>query len=124
MAVSVLASITRWKDDPYVFPAARTVSDNTTAFKGWSKVKAAFDRELEEKGYIVAPWTLHDLRRTLRTKWAELGIIREVAKKYINDVSGTNSGIEAIYNRAKYKEPMRAAVMLLESHLAGLLRDF
>ena len=124
MAVSVLASITRWKDNPYVFPAARTISDNTTAFKGWSNAKAAFDRELKGKGYIVAPWTLHDLRRTLRTKWAELGVIREVAEKYINHVSGANSGIEAIYNRAKYKEPMRAAVTLWESHLARLLRDY
>jgi integrase len=123
MTVSVLASVTRWKDSPYVFPAARTSSETTTVFNGWGNPKAAFDKELKEKGCEVAPWTLHDLRRTLRTNWAELGIIREVAEKYINHVSGTGSAIEAIYNRAKYKEPMRSAVTLWESHLAMLLKD-
>jgi integrase len=123
MAVSVFASVTRWKDNPFVFPAARTSSEETTVFNGWGNAKAAFDKELKEKGYVVAPWTLHDLRRTLRTKWAELGIIREVAEKYINHVSGANSFIEAIYNRAKYREPMRAAVAMWESHLAMLLKD-
>jgi len=124
MAVSVFSSITRLKDNLYVFPAARTSNANTTVFNGWGKPKAAFDNELKEKGYEVAPWTLHDLRRTLRTKWAELGILREVAEKYINHVSGANSGIEAVYNRAKYLEPMRAAVTTWEARLTQLRKEY
>ena len=55
-------------------------------------------------------WTLHDLRRTFRTKWDELGISIEVAERYINHVSGVHSGIQGIYNRHKYLPEMRDAV--------------
>ena len=122
-AVAILAGLPRFKDNPYVFPAARAMNDKTTVFNGWGKPKAALDAELEKNGCTLAPWTLHDLRRTLRTKWAELGILREVAEKYINHVSGLHSGVSAVYDRHKYIPEMRAAVALWEGHLQTLLKS-
>ena len=124
IAVAVLTSITRLKGIPYVFPAARERTDKTTVFNGWGKPKAVFDKELEAKGYTVDHWTLHDLRRTLRTKWAELGIVREVAEKYINHVSGVHGGVEGTYNRYKYMAEMRAAASLWEGHLQNILKTW
>ena len=65
----------------------------------------------------VTGWTLHDLRRTLRTRWAELGISREVAEKYINHVSGVHSGVNGIYDRYSYLPEMKAAVAKYETWL-------
>lgn len=75
-----------------------------------------FDKKLS-----IPPWTLHDLRRTLRTRWAELGIPREVAERYINHVSGVHSGIVAVYDRYSYMNEMRAAVEKWEQYLSRLL---
>lgn len=69
----------------------------------------------------VTGWTLHDLRRTLRTRWAELGILREVAEKYINHVSGAQAGVNGIYDRYSYVPEMRAAVAKWEKHLQAIL---
>lgn len=68
-------------------------------------------------------WTLHDLRRTLRTRWAELGILREVAEKYINHVSGAQAGVNGIYDRYSYMPEMRLAVAKWETYLSKLLKN-
>ncbi|HUE63257.1 MAG TPA: hypothetical protein VMO78_02680, partial [Rhizomicrobium sp.] len=64
----------------------------------------------KERTRGVANWTLHDLRRTIRSNWARLGISREVAEKYINHISGVHSGMDRIFNRYDYLPEMRAAV--------------
>lgn len=102
----------------YVFPAKPGRWKEVTSFNAWSKAKAAFDQEVN-----IPAWTLHDLRRTLRTNWAEIGVLEEVAEKYINHISGKHSGLGRIYNRARYITPMRDAVNLWENHLQQLLNN-
>ena len=111
MTAAALARIPR--TGPWLFPSR----GNDKPYSGWSKAKATFDKRLDGG---VAAWTLHDLRRTLRTKWAEFGILREVAEKYINHISGAHAGVEGIYNRFQYLEPMREAVRLWERKLISL----
>jgi integrase len=120
MTLGVLASITRQKDKPYLFPALknRFKHKQATIFNSFSKGKAEFDTEVQ-----IAHWTLHDLRRTFRTKWAELGVFDEVAEKYIHHISGKHSGVRRIYNRFTYDKPMRDATSLWEGHLKALLED-
>ena len=117
MTLGVFERIPRLSGNPYVFPASRQRDKDTPAkmFNGWGKAKVLLDSELG-----LAPWTLHDLRRTLRTHWAELGVSREVAERYINHVSGIHSGVQAIYNRYSYLAEMRAAVDRWEVHLRRL----
>lgn len=120
MAVQVFEKRPRLKDNPYVFPAAhdRYKDKPATVFNGWGKPKARFDEQLK-----IEPWTLHDLRRTFRTMWAELAISREIAERYINHVSGVHSGIQAVYDRHKYMDEMRTAVTMWETHLQTLLHN-
>jgi len=113
--LSIIDSIPR-RNIPYLFPAARMVSEDTTVFNGWGKPKAAFDKIIK-----IPHWRLHDLRRTLRTEWAKLRISKEIAERYINHISGENSGVNAIYDRYKYMPEMREAVELWEQHLQTLL---
>ena len=86
---------------------------------GWSNLKTKFDKSVEG----VAPWTLHDLRRTFATNLAALGTPIHVTEKLLNHVSGTVSGVAAIYNRHAYMDEMRAAVANWEMRLATLLNS-
>lgn len=86
-------------------------------FNGWSKSKASLDRISGVNG-----WTLHDLRRTFATNLAALGVAPHVTERLLNHVSGTISGVAAIYNRHAYIEEMREAIRRWEERLEGLLR--
>ena len=86
------------------------------SFNGWGKSKARFDRLCP-----IPPWTLHDLRRTLATNMAGLNVPPHVVEKLLNHVSGTVSGIAAVYNRFLYVTEMRSAVDAWEARLANIV---
>ena len=102
-----------------VFPA-RGNSDR--AFSGWSKSKVAFDNLIKGKHEVspVGHWTLHDLRRTFTTNLAALGTQIHVTEKLLNHVTGTVSGVAAIYNRHAYMDEMREALLTWEERLATI----
>jgi integrase len=113
---SVLESVPEQKDCPYLFPASRTMTQKTTVFNGWGKPKAALDVECG-----VSDWTLHDLRRTLSSGMAMLGVQQVVVEKLLNHVSGgTQSPIAQVYNRHAYLDEMREAVLQWENYLDTL----
>jgi integrase len=85
-------------------------------FSGWSKSKAALD-----KLSGVSGWTLHDLRRTFATNLAALGTPIHVTERLLNHVSGTQSGIVAVYQRHSYMPEMTKAVEASERHLRALV---
>ena len=87
-------------------------------FSGWSKAKRRLDRKLE-----VAPWTLHDLRRTFATRMAQLSTPIHVTERLLNHKSGTISGVAAIYNRHSYMEEMRTVIAIYEAHIANLVGE-
>lgn len=98
----------------YVFPGR---TETALHFNGWGKCKQAFDAKLED----VEPYVLHDLRRTYSSTMAELGTPIHVTEKLLNHVSGTISGVAAVYNRHSYLREMRAAVGRFEGYLAEQL---
>ena len=60
---------------------------------------------------------LHDLRRTLRTGLAELGVSFEVAERVLNH---SMPGLQAVYNRHSYAAEKRVALMLWAEHVLSL----
>ena len=98
----------------YLFPARGTL---TKPFNGWSKSKAALD-----KISGVSTWTLHDLRRTFATRLADLGTAPHIIERLLNHITGTVSGVAAIYNRATYLPEMRESVDQYEQHLLKVLK--
>jgi integrase len=102
----------------YLFPAAhsRLKEKPATIFNGWSKSKGVLDTRCE-----IQPWTLHDLRRTFATNLAALGTPIHVTEKLLNHISGTVSGVAAIYNRHAYLDEMRAAIDAWEKRLSFIL---
>lgn len=98
----------------YLFPSN---GGKGPVFNGWGKSFERFFDTLEN----VAPFTLHDLRRTFATNQAKLGTPIHVTEKLLNHVSGTISGVAAIYNRHSYIEEMRAAMAAYDEFLAKLV---
>jgi integrase len=97
-----------------LFPAQ---GSTTTPFNGWSKAKAQLDQKAG-----IAPWVLHDLRRTFATGMQRLGVRIEVIEALLNHVSGTRAGIVGVYQRHHYQDEMLAAVELWEGHLRTILQ--
>jgi integrase len=87
-------------------------------FSGYSRAKARLDQAL---GQAVAPWVLHDLRRSVVTHMVELGIAPHVVEACVNHVSGHKGGVAGIYNRATYREPKKAALQAWGDHLEALV---
>lgn len=97
----------------YLFPSSHA---GGTIFNGWGKAKSRFDANVDD----VAAYNLHDLRRTFATNHAKIGTPIHVTEKLLNHVSGTISGVAAIYNRHTYLEEMKVAVTSYDAHLGRL----
>jgi integrase len=88
-------------------------------FKGWARAKGALDGRLEtalrdKRGdkAVLVPWRLHDIRRTVATRMAELGVLPHVVEAVLNHISGHKAGVAGVYNRASYAGEKRAALTL------------
>lgn len=88
------------------------------AFQQWSPVKLKLDMAVGS-----SDWVLHDLRRTVATKLAEMGIAPHVIERILAHHSGVISGVTAIYNRASYMTEMRDALRRWEAQLQALLSN-
>jgi len=95
-------------------------TDGKKRLAGWSKAKARMQRAIcavtGEKP--LAPWTPHDLRRTVATRIAEqLGVGGEqLIKRVLGHADGS---VTAIYNRYGYVKEMRAVLERWAFDLAG-----
>ena len=58
----------------------------------------------------VKDWTVHDLRRTVATRMADIGVQPHVIEAVLNHVSGHKAGVAGIYNRSTYATEKRAAL--------------
>lgn len=103
---------------PMVFGWSRKAP---TGFSGWSRAKATLDaRVAKARGAALAPWRLHDLRRTAVTGMAELGAAPHVIEAVVNHASGFGGGVAGVYNRATYEAERRAALELWAEHVLAL----
>ncbi len=99
----------------------RVVDDNgfvftTTGGKSASSNFAKVKRELDALSGVTR-WTIHDIRRTVRSKLAELGVPREVARKVLNHEDGK---VDRIYNRHEYTVEKRNALKKWEGALRSV----
>jgi integrase len=92
-------------------------------FSGWSKAKAALDARIAaELGRAPAAWRLHDIRRTVATRLADLGVQPHVIEAVLNRISGHKAGVAGVYNRSAYAAEKRAALALWASHVTALTK--
>ena len=99
-ALRIISSLPRLHDK-LVFPARG--SDN--AVSGFSKWKRALDRRAG-----VTEWVVHDLRRTVTTGFAALGVPPHVVALILNHRTGSMTQIARVYNRHEYMNERRLAL--------------
>src|SRR5678815_1287885 len=92
-----------------------------TPFSGYSKGKRVLDDALAAAEAKVAPWRLHDLRRTAVTGMANIGIQPHVIESVVNHVSGHKAGVAGIYNRSTYEPEKKAALDTWANHLEAIV---
>lgn len=108
-ALATLESLPKYGPEAYVF--STTEGDRPSS--NFNKVKQELDRLSGTGG-----WTIHDIRRTVRTKLAELGIPEIVARKVVNHETGK---VDRIYNRHAYMDEKRRALIRWETTLLSLV---
>jgi integrase len=90
-------------------------------FSGWSRCKARLDKRIaEENGKPLLGWRIHDLRRSVATGMAALGIQPHIIEAVLNHVTGSRSAVSRIYNRSTYEPEKRRALDLWGSHVTAL----
>ncbi len=124
---AVLDGITRVADDKgkvhFIFTTTGTtpVSGFRKAMRHLADAMAAAAEKERGEPVAIPHWTFHDLRRTMATRMARLGIPVRVTEAVLNHVSGTGGGIVAVYQRHDYADEKRHALDAWARLLAELV---
>ena len=77
------------------------------------------ENETSENYY--ADWKPHDLRRTVASEMARLGVYQEVLERLQNRSGGKLGGVAGIYNRYDYESEKLDALQRWHHSLQGIL---
>ena len=104
-------------------------TNGKTLVSGWNRMKKRLDAAMlalakaAKRAKPIAPWRLHDLRRTCVTGMAELGIRPDVIELTVNHQSGSRGGIAGVYNRSQLLDERREALEQWSRHVQVLVSD-
>jgi integrase len=118
-AVALLRGVPRIIGSDFVFSTT-----GKTAASGFSNSKEHLDRVLLTLDPLpLAPWTIHDIRRSVASGMARLGVQLPVIERCLNHVSGSFGGIVGVYQRHEFSAEMRAALDVWATHVAEIVRN-
>jgi integrase len=112
-AVELLRSIPRRADNPFVF--GRSSERGFTAF---SAAVNELRQYLAAAGYVTEPWSLHDLRRTVKSELSELGAESWISERIL---AHGRQGVEGVYDWSRLEKPMRRALQLWAERLREIV---
>jgi integrase len=118
-ALAILKSRPAHAGRDLVFGDTPRTDKEASGFQGWSKCKAALDKQTPG----IGAWRLHDVRRTVATRMAELGVQPHVVEAVLNHVSGHKAGVAGVYNRSSYATEKREALDFWGKHVEALTAD-
>jgi integrase len=87
-------------------------------YTNWDYDRAALDRRLDG---AAKPWRLHDIRRTVATRMAEIGIQPHIIEAVLNHYGGHRAGTHGVYNRSPYEREVKAALARWSEHVLALV---
>ncbi len=112
-AVALLRGLPRIVGSDYVFSTT-----GNTAPSGFSNAKEHLDATLLKLDpRPLTAWTMHDLRRSVASGMAALGVQLHVIERVLNHVSGTFGGIVSVYQHHDFAPDMRAALDAWAAHI-------
>jgi integrase len=95
------------------------------AVSGFSRAKdrldAAILAAIPKDAKAPEHWTFHDLRRTMASGMAPLGIQLHVVEKILNHSSGTFGGVAGVYQRYTFANEKRSALAAWASHVESVV---
>jgi integrase len=110
MALDIIKAVPKMVSRDYLFGA------RGDGYTRWADGKAALDKRSGVTG-----WVLHDIRRTVATRMADLGVQPHIIEQILNHVSGHKAGPAGIYNRSTYDREVRAALALWHDRVRTLI---
>jgi integrase len=121
LAVDILADAPRWRG-PFVL--STTGGEKPSSNYGKNKTKLdekmlAHLREVDPDAELT-PWRLHDLRRTVGTNLARLGVPVHTISRVLGHAQG---GVTAIYDRHSYAPEKRDALERWATKLRAIVDD-
>jgi integrase len=131
--VEIINTTPKLAGSAFVFSTGAHRTGDSTAIapiSGWGKAKEALDRIMAlkareiaaeiggENAAEIAPWTLHDLRRSCATRLAELGVPRIVISAVLNH---SDASVTGTYDHHPYSAEKRNALDRLATHLLGIV---
>jgi integrase len=134
LALKIIRAVTPIEDCDLVFS-----TNGETAISGWSRAKRRLDEEIgaarrakardlgrdASKVGQMPDWRIHDLRRSIATGLANLGVAPIVADRILNHVPRKQKGqVMFVYNRAAYAGERREALELWGKHLERITQEF
>lgn len=107
-AWALVEALPKWNGGDFMF----TTRAGERPFSGFSKAKARLDAKIAnnaKKAELepMEPWTLHDIRRSVATHMARLGVAQEHIERVLGHVV---AGVAGTYNRYSYLDEKRAAL--------------
>lgn len=128
-SLEVIATLPRIARSQFLF-----TTTGATPISGYSRAKRILDKamldvarqEAEERGkdsdaVDIPDWRLHDLRRTVASGMARLGVNLPVIEKVLNHTSGSFAGIVGVYQRHSFADEKRRALEAWGKQVGGLM---
>lgn len=114
VVTDLLKSVPRFLRSDYVF-----TTTGTSPISGIGKYK---ERLTTASNTNTENWAIHDIRRTVATEMARLGVAPHIIEAVLNHKSGVISGVASIYNRYGYAEEKREALERWGNELTRIVR--
>ncbi|MBV1917553.1 MAG: site-specific integrase, partial [Sphingomonadaceae bacterium] len=104
----LIKTLPKWNEGPFLF----STTSGLRPVSGFSKARIALDKKMLDRAARdelppIEPWAVHDIRRSVATHMARIGILPEHVERVLGHKVG---GVAGIYNRHGYLDEKRAAM--------------
>ena len=127
-AVAILRALPRHHAQVFTTTGVRTMSGHSKARQRVAEAMQAISDDKSQEASLtgstpIAPWRVHDLRRTAATGMAALGHPPHVIEAVLNHQSGSRGGLVAVYQHYQYRTERRAALLAWAEHVAAVVSN-
>jgi integrase len=117
MAVSILKTLPRFNKGDYLF----STDFGVKPVNGFSKCKFRLDKAMKDKLGEVAPFVIHDIRRTVRTGFSAFPEVQQHVRELA--IGHTQQGLHKVYDKYDYLSEKRRCLDLWAEHLSQVVQQ-
>lgn len=116
-AVEIIRALPRFEGSDFLFSAGATPPS------AFSKAKAKLDVEIAKLngGEPLPHFVIHDIRRSVASGLASIGIPLHIIERSLNHVSGSFGGIVSVYQKHSFADEMRSASEAWSRHVERIV---